>query len=382
MAFDVFFVCDSTQIRISSKPLKALAMKSSPLFSSLLAAGMAFMIAGCSRTQGRSDRVVEPINVEVQQSVIADGSRAFAYSGTIEESESVPLSFAVVGTVSRVVVSEGDYVKKGQPLAFLNDESYRNAFDMSEATRRQAEDAFKRLQPMYKNGTLPEVKYVEIESDLQRARAAATIAKKNLDDCVLVTPVAGIVGRRSVEPGMSALPNIASITIVNIQKVYARVSVSENEIAAMRKGQRAVVRISALNGMSVWGTVEEIGVLADPLSHTYTVRIAIPNPKREIKPGMICAVRIERPAATQSVVIAGHAVMVDESGRSFVYAVDTAAGMAVRRYVVPGSLVNGGIEVMDGLAAQEMVVVAGQHKLVDSSAVRIVSVRPSELPVP
>jgi membrane fusion protein, multidrug efflux system len=330
-------------------------------------------ITSCSGNSGSDESTRTPVNVEVQRSSVADGSHAMAYSGTLEESETIPLTFPVVGTVDRVLVAEGDAVTKGQPLAFLNNQTYKNIYDMALASLRQAEDAYKRLDPMFKNGNLPEVKYIEIETDLQKAKSAAVIARKNLDDCTLTSPTDGIVGRRSIEPGMTAMPNGTSLTIVKMHKVFARVSVPENEISLMRKGLKARVNIAALHNAVFDGTIEEVGVLADPLAHTYKIKIGISNKDLAIRPGMICTVLIPQSGSIRGVTVAGSAILVDETGRNYVYVVDSSRGIATRRFVTPCALLNDGIALGQGLQTNELVVVSGQHKLVDSAAVRIIN---------
>jgi len=178
------------------------------------------LLAGCSKNEPQEKL---PVNVVAQKVSATGDQQMIAYSGTIEESNTTALSFSVVGTVACVLVSEGDYVQKGQLLAVLNDETYKNAYEMSLASQKQAEDAYKRLLPMYKNGNLPEIKLVEVETGLQQAKAATLISKKSVDDCKLYSPVNGIIGKRSIEPGMSALPNLTSISVVEIVKVFAKV---------------------------------------------------------------------------------------------------------------------------------------------------------------
>jgi membrane fusion protein (multidrug efflux system) len=314
----------------------------------------------------------ESIRVEVQRVMTADSRQSLAYSGTIEESETIPLSFSSVGTVSQVLVSEGDAVTKGQILATLDTATFRSAYEIAHATEQQAEDAYKRLTPMHQNGNLPEVKYVEVKTGLQQARSAAAIAKKSLDDCNLVTKADGIVGKRSINPGMVALPNVTSITLVNISKVYAKVSVPETEISSIRKGDQATVIVGALGDREFSGTVEEIGVMADPLVHTYKIKIGIANENHEIKPGMICNVTIEHIGARHGLVVPSRAVMVDETGRNFVYTVDSASNKAVKYEVQTGDLLNSGIEIVEGIKANDMVIVAGQHKLADNASVKII----------
>lgn len=89
--------------------------------------------------------VPAPVNVEVKKVGIANEHDDFAYSGTIEESETIPLSFSVLGNVAKVLVAEGDTVKKGQLLAALDNTIYKNSYDMILASLKKAEDASKRL---------------------------------------------------------------------------------------------------------------------------------------------------------------------------------------------------------------------------------------------
>jgi membrane fusion protein, multidrug efflux system len=340
--------------------------KNELLVLSLIA--MVLSMWGCSSNSGGQENVA--LKVQVERIKPVDVSQELAYSGTIEESETIPLSFSSVGTVSQVLVSEGAIVKKGQLLATLNNATYQNNYAIMQATQQQAEDAYSRLTPMHKNGTLPDVKYVEVETGLQKAKAAAAIAKKSLDDCNLYATTDGYIGKRSIEPGSTAMPNLSAFTIVKINKVFARVSVSENEIALIRKGQKANITIGALGSATYNGVVEEIGVVADPMAHSYKIKIGITNKDLRMKPGMICSATIESPSAVHGVVVPSSSVMVDESGKNFVYVV-SSQNKAMRKYVVTGQLLNSGIEVLEGLQTNDAVVVAGQHKLIDNASVQI-----------
>jgi membrane fusion protein (multidrug efflux system) len=344
-------------------------MKPKDVFSMILV--LAILFPGC-RSSKDVATAAKPIKVVVQKVSPAETGRVFAYSGTISESESIPQNFAVTGTVTRVHVNEGDTVAKGQLLAEIDDTSYRDTYEMIKASEKQAEDAFSRLSRMYKNGNLPEVKYVEVETGLQKARSAAAIARKNLDDCCLYASVSGYVGRRSIDPGVVALPNLASIIIVRIDAVFARVPVPENDVALVHKGQQAVVRIGALRSREFEGTVEDIGVVADPLAHAYKVRIAVPNPGGTIKPGMVCTAVINGMEKSSGLVIPNEAVLVDETGRNYVYCLDAAETKASVRYVRLGELLQNGIRITEGLNAGEVIVVSGQHKLVEGSSVQAI----------
>jgi len=325
--------------------------------------------AGCDTPQ---ETPPEAIRVEVQKARPAEDRQDLAYSGTIEESESILHSFSIVGTITRVLVSEGTPVRKGQLLAEIDSTNVRNAYDLAQATLAQAEDAYKRLTPMHAGGSLPDIKYVEAETGLRQAKTAVAIARKSLDDCRLVATADGIVGKRSLDPGTVTVPNITSITIVKIAAVFARVSVPENEIARIRRGQTAEIRIGALGGREYSGSIEEVGVLADVLAHSYRIKIAVPNPNGDIRPGMVCTAILRFPGQVRGLVIPNASLMVDEAGRNFVYRVDAAGQKALRTYVTTGVLVRGGIEIVTGLGPDDLVVTAGQQKLADQSSVQII----------
>ena len=312
------------------------------------------------------------VNVQVKRVELVNINETVAYSGTIEESETVPLSFNIPGTVLKVFVSEGEFVKKGQLLASINDESIKNAHEVTLATLQQAEDAYERLEPMYKNGNLPEIRYVEVKTGLQQAKASEAISRKNFEDCNLYSPISGYVGSRSIEPGMNVMPGLSALDIVKIKNVYAKISVSENEISKIKNGQTAKIMVGALGNKLYSGNVKEIGVVADPLAHTYKVRIIIPNEEKLIKPGMICNVRIQKQSETESVVIPNQAVQIDDRGNTFVFKVNENKTVS-RKFVETGKLLNDGMEILNGLIPDDLVVVAGQQKLIDDTSVTIIN---------
>ncbi|MDD8012658.1 MAG: efflux RND transporter periplasmic adaptor subunit [Acidobacteriota bacterium] len=332
---------------------------------------LSVIFTGC-RARREAGMETRPVRVKAVRVAPAETGREFAYSGTITESETLPQSFSVTGTVTRVYVNEGDVVAKGALLAELDDASYRQVLEMAEATRKQAEDAFNRLARMYKNGNLPEVKYIEVETGLQKARAAAAIAKKSVDDCRLRANTAGTVGKRGIEPGMVAMPSLDSITIVRIDKVFARVPVPENDIALLHQGDRAAIRIGALGSREFAGKIETIGVLADPITHSYRIRIAVANRDRAIKPGMVCTAVVKGLERSSGLVIPNQAVLVDETGRHYVYCLDRSGNKAFVRNVTLGELLQNGIRITAGLSAGDAIVVYGQHKLVDGATVDVV----------
>jgi len=177
--------------------------------------------------------------VVVAAVVKADGARELHLSGTLSAERSIALSFATLGTVEQVLVQEGQSVAQGQLLANLAPKSYQDALGIAEARAKQAEDAYRRLLPMHQNKTLPEVKFVEVETGREQAQLAVSLARKNLADTELRAPVRGVVASRHAEPGMNAAPGFPAFTLVQTGKMTATAPVPEMQIARITRGAAA-----------------------------------------------------------------------------------------------------------------------------------------------
>jgi membrane fusion protein (multidrug efflux system) len=330
------------------------------------------LASGCT---GKSDNRTlhdEGIAVKVLEVKIRPEKEAQDYVGTVEESVSVPVSFLASGQAERVMVAEGDRVTKGKLLAELNSSNYQSLYSMAASKEKQAEDAWKRLSDLYKKGSLPEIKYIEVQSDLEQAHSAAQIAQKNLQDCKLFAPADGIVGKRSIEPGMTVLPAVPVFTLVKISKVFVKVAIPENEISRIRTGQKARVWVTALDNEGFEGVIEEKGIMANPLSHTYLVKIAVNNPEEKLMPGMVCNVLIDNPDSTGSLVIPQQSVMLDNEGQKYVYLVNPVSSKVILKRVTTGSVKPGGVAILSGLATGDFLIVEGYQKVTENATVKIV----------
>ncbi len=343
---------------------------------------------------GARSQPEEPIRVELSKVVATNSSSAAYYSGTIEAQKSIPLSFQTLGTVAEVNVREGQQVQKGDLLAKLDCQNNETALRMAEAKSKQADDAFRRFEPMYKNGNLPEIKMVEIETGRTEAALALKMAAKNAADCSIIAPESGIISDRSVEPGSSAIPGKAAVKLVTLDQVYASISVPEGEISKLRPGMRAEVAVEALQesynteaaadhgvplsvspkylsagGKKFSGVVTDSGVSANPLARTYNVRVLLNNPGRRILPGMICNVYIAGRALSRLLLVPPTAVSRDDAGQQYVYVVEPSGDKAQKRLVQTAGFAQGGVLVSYGLAEGETVVSGGVQKLTDGALV-------------
>jgi RND family efflux transporter MFP subunit len=293
------------------------------------------------------------------------------YSGTIEPSQSVALMFKGMGTVESVLVEEGDFVKKGQPLATVNKTTSQNLYNASKASYDQAEDAYDRLKRVYDKGSLTEIKWVEMETKLKQAESQMLITRSSLDDCTLRAPDNGMIGHRDVEPGQSSLGISAPFLLVKIDKIMVKVSVPENEISKISKGMKASFSLSALGDKTFSGIVSKVGIVADRISRTYDVKILADNPGNKIKPGMVCDVILNLSDETVSLVVPYKAVSKDSDGKAFVFVVSPDGTRVIKQNITVGNYSESGIEVLSGLTPGQVVISEGCEKLSNNSLISL-----------
>jgi len=327
-------------------------------------------LVGCNQKKTVENSSYPQVVVTEVTNVTSSGE--LHYSGSIEASQTIPLTFQTIGTVLQVLVNAGDAVHKGQLLATVDKADAQNMYDLTLAKYKQAKDAYNRLKEVHDNGSLPEIKWVEMESNLQQAESSVALAKNNLSKYALYAPDNGIIGSRHIEPGMAAIGSaMAPLELIKIENVYVKISVPENEIGKIKKGLKATIKVSALDDKIFQGIVTNVGVVANQISRTYEVKITVKNPNLLLKPGMVCDVNLGVAVGKEMVVIPFQAIDEDKDKNKFVFVVNTTKQTVNKRIIRVGDYLNNNIEVLSGLSVGEKVVCEGKQKLSDNCKISL-----------
>ena len=332
-----------------------------------LAIGCWLLAVSCSNKKGQN--VKAPTRVKTQMVSPGMVDNAQTYVGIVEEREATAVSFTGMGVVKRMLVNEGQTVAKGQLIAEMDDTQARNLLSGAEAQMTQANDALERYKMLHDNGSLPEVQWVEIQSKVAQAKSQLEVAKKNLADCRLIAPVSGIIGKKLIGTGETALPSQAVVSILDISTVKVKVAVPEAEIGGINATTPTSISVEAINGSYKGGRIEK-GVQADALTHTYDIRINVANGNRKLLPGMVASVRFisEGSQAIGSKMIPVTAVQKKADGTLFVWTVGKDSTVH-RTTVTIGQTQGNYINVIDGLNVGDRIAIEGYQKLSENSKV-------------
>ena len=331
--------------------------------------GLLAILMVCSCGEKKESGAKAPTRVKTQLVSPAASDNAQTYVGIVEEREATAVSFTGMGVVKRMLVNEGQAVAKGQLIAEMDETQARNLLNGAEATMNQANDALERFKMLHDNGSLPEVQWVEIQSKVAQARSQYEVTKKNLADCRLVAPVSGIIGKKLVGAGETAMPSQAVVTILDINSVKVKVAVPEAEICGIHASTPSTINVEAAQAVVRGGKIEK-SVQADALTHTYEVRINVQNGDRKLLPGMVASVKFIADGS-QSItgkVLPVTAVQKAADGSMFVWTV-AKDSTAHRSKVNMGATMGNHVVVTDGIDMGQRVVTEGYQKLSEGTHV-------------
>jgi RND family efflux transporter MFP subunit len=334
----------------------------------VMAAMVLVALCGCGEKKQAAAEQTVRVKVQQIQSEAVHGEQGF--SGTIEESSGVSLSFAGSGTIRRILVNAGQTVRQGQLIAELDPTTMQNAYTIAKTGLENAQDTYNRMKELHDAGSLPEMQWIQIESQLKTAVAQEAMARKSLNDTKLYAPFSGYIASKEGEIGQNTIPGSPVVKLVNIGTVKVKISVPEDEVQRIAKGSSMKIIVPALDNRQFSGHVTERGVSADPRSRTYEVKATIQNNDGRLLPGMICQAFTNYMQGSTGVFVPANLVQLDGDNKTFVWVVNK--GRALKREITIGSETAQGVQVSFGLVAGDQLIVAGQQKVSNGMKVEIV----------
>ena len=178
-------------------------------------------------------------------------------------------------------------------------------------------------------------------------------------------PSSGYVTEKKVQQGMRIMPGDALYQLADLSSVWVVAEVPEQDLASVRVGSQASIRINAYPDHTLAARVSYVDSRLNPDSRTVAVRMDVPNPQGRLKPGMYAQAELSSPAAAGVLVVPESAVI--DSGTRTVVLAQTAPGHFEPRPVSLGQRSAGWVQVLQGVAEGDLVVVAANF-LIDSES--------------
>lgn len=309
-------------------------------------------------------RAVDVVTGKVQVGSVSDQFQAL---GTANANEAVTITTKVAGIVRVVNFAEGHTAKRGEVLVELDDREARATLAVSTAQLRNARMLYERAQQLVKSNNIPLAKVDELFSSLQAAESQVEAAKARLADLQIYAPFDGRLGLRRISPGSLVTQNTAITTLDDTSIIKLDFSVPETLLAKITVGSTVQARNDVNPDRLYEGTVRTINSRIDPVTRAVEIRAHVTNADNSIKPGMLMTVGLTLEQRGNALLIP-EAALVPEGAEQYVYKIED--GRAVRTLIRIGVRKRGTVEVLQGLAAGDDVVVGGVQKVRNGTRVR------------
>lgn len=340
---------------------------------SLLAVWLLLSLSACRSSSDKQQTATPPaeatIPVVVSRVKDSQENSPLVLSGSAEAETTVNLGFMVSGKLNRVPIQEGQPIRAGQLIASIEPTDYQLGVTIANANVARVQDEYNRLAILKERGSVTPSDYEKVVTGLEEVKARQQLAEKNLNETKLYSPITGIVARKGANPGEIVPQGQPLFQIADLQPIKIRVSVPESEVGLLRLGQSAQITIPALN-QTLTGKISLIGAVADPTTRAYSVKIDLPNPTLQIRPGMIADATLPSTHPKKVLMLPGNAVLRDDDQSTYVYVADPEKKQAFRRKVTVGQVFASDIEITSGLTANDLVITGGQQKLQDGSSIQ------------
>jgi len=337
---------------------------------------------GCSpssqaREADAGDEFVNVVNVEVASVDVTDFTAYIRLTGEVEALNDVTVSAEESGVIERFFLEKGEYLRRGTPIAKIDDRVLRAQVQEAAAAAQLATERFERQRQLWEDEQIgSEIAYLEAKYQAELQAARRDFLQTRLDRTVVRAPITGIFDDRYVDAGEMVAPGTQVARVVEVDKVKVTGGVPERFADVVHPGDSARISFEVLEG-ELAGLINYVGSTVDPRNRTFPIEVVIENPGRVIKPKMVANVLLANRRLEDVVVVPQAAIQRTENGYEVFVVVERDGGLyAEPRSVALGLSYANRTVVEEGLSVGDRLIVRG-HQLVESGdRVRIVNEQP------
>ncbi len=328
--------------------------------------------------------------------------KGITVTGNVESLEDVQITAEVTSRIEQMIVRTGDSVEKGQILAYLDREDLAGEVDAARARIQVLQEQLQRVRVQYQDAESDEERYKDLydqgavskrdleertlkkleldesidqlQSEITAARGEFKAVKGRFDDYIIKAPISGIITDSYVSTGDIVTPQQILYRLVDPETIYLEADVEENELDAVRVGQKTLVIFDAYPDEIFVEQIYLISQEVNPVTGTFEARIYKPDTQeRSILVGMTFDATIIVKEYKNILIIPADFVEIDNSD-SYIYKLSN--NFAVKTPVKTEFFDNNYVKVLEGAKEGEIILKkADKGKLTDNAKVKIVEYR-------
>ena len=240
--------------------------------------------------------------------------------GTVKADQTIELHAEMGGTVSAILVKEGQKVTKGQVLATLESEVIDNSVLQLETQLALATTTFERQARLWKQNIGSEIQYLQAKAQKEGLENSMKSMKAQARKMKIIAPFSGVIDQIFAKTGELTSPQMPFLRLVNLNTVYVESEITETYLKAIKKGTEVLLNFRSI-GTTLEASISQVGNFINPNNRSFKTRIDLENPNNELKANLLADIKINDFKAT-GIVIPSRLVQKDSNDQTFVYTIE------------------------------------------------------------
>lgn len=339
--------------------------------------GMARGPGGGPGAPGGPPGVGGPVAVEVGRAVAMTIEDDVAAVGTVRARQSVTLRPEISGRIVALGFRDGERVKVGQLLVQFDDRLQQAQLQQAQAQAVIARTNLQRNRELLAQNFVSQSAVDQSAANLEVAEAQVALAQAQLARTKIVAPFAGVVGIRSVDVGDYVKDGADLVALEDTSSLWVDYRLPERFIPRIRPGQVVEVVLDAAPQTRLQARVDALDAQVDAGGRSLLVRARLDNRDGVLKSGMFARTRTVFASRPNAVVVPEEALVPQGDRQFLVKVVDGPNGKVSQRLEARiGVRLPGRVEILDGVAAGDLVVTAGHGRLMrgDAQPLRVIEI--------
>lgn len=318
------------------------------------------------------DTLKKLMSVTSIKAEVKDFNHYVEVQGTVKADQTIDLHAEMGGTVTAILVKEGQNVSKGQLLATLDSEVIDNSVLQLDTQLALATTTFERQARLWEQNIGSEIQYLQAKAQKEGLENSVKSLKAQARKMKIIAPFSGIIDQIYAKTGELTSPQKPFLKLVNLSKVYIESEVTETYLNSIKKDTKVLLNFRSI-GTSVEASVSQVGNFINPSNRSFKMRIDLKNPNNELKANLLADIKINDFSANGTV-IPTRLVQRDRDNKTFVYTIEPKENnyKVVKTYVTEVMNYDNQSYISEGLIPNSILVDKGARLVNNNEEVTLV----------
>ena len=292
--------------------------------------------------------------------------------GIVKADKTIGLRAEMGGTITAILIKQGQRVSKGQILATLESSVIDNSVLQLTTQLNLATTTYERQARLWDQKIGSEIQFLQSKAQKEGLENSLNSLKAQAHKMKIIAPFSGIIDQVFAKTGELISPQTPFFRLVNLDNVYIESEITETYLKAITKGTKALVHFNSIN-TTIEASITQVGNFINPNNRSFKTRIDIKNTNNDLKANLLANIKINDFNAS-GIVIPSKFIQQDRNGNTFVYVLEAEENTlkVVKTYVKEANSYNNFSYISEGLDSKSNLVGKGARLVENGEIVKLV----------